>query len=744
MRKFLFSILFLGLALYAQAGPWYSGANQMANLIEAVVNVDTGDAFIKETMRNDKGRGNTGAPWWKVPGFVYRASGEPGEPSSDGGHADRVLLEYREPQDGGSDKYWAIRSIDWSNKGYEQRKGSVGDIQLVQWPNPETTSSAEDAEDNELRWLEYVNFSGNRFRSIEINGQGVLSKLKSVNLSNNPTLEYFDVVGCTHPDLKVDISNNGFSFDKIFSLIDDAGGTFFNPDYTISSKLVYGPQGTIIRAFAPNRVDLSLETGFGMNDYASTYTFTEENGTPVTPTVVSKGVFSFPASYNNKKVRCNVKNAYFTQIPQGIDFLITLTDDVEMMKNIDLSPKNMVAYQNEAIAFKVQAFNYLNNPATDVTVKWESANGTFDNDASFTPKFTPAIEGNVKLKCTATQRRAGKEDIVLSEEIEFFVNEAHVIFYLEVEFHHNVYLLGEEAPFTIKTESQHCERIGSTAGVNITADKGEFDLEKKSYTCFQKGMSTLTFDAGNGVKKIIDLVIVYDDPIDAAFATASSTRTDGDTDHSEYQMIDGSRSTRWAGKQYTADDLHGQLGSTNKDLYPEWVVVDLGEVHPVCMIEVDWEVANATHWKLSVSADSVNWDEWYEFIGEPKETYKDHFIGRVYGESQVRYIKVDCLERGRGYLGGYSWNFSIWEIVAYAGDLTPIKKTPYQSDAYYKGGQLLITGEGSFVTDIYTVTGQKVLTGAGAAIDVSSLSQGCYIAKIVNENGAVSTVKFVK
>jgi len=317
MKKLLCSIfLLLSIVLCAHAGPYYSGSNQMVALLEAIEDHAAGK--LDETEFS----GSSFNPFEHWPlvnsGFIYKASLESGEPSKESGHPDRVFLEYKN-----SDNYWTLRAIYWKNAGYVQKPNSI--ISLLQ-PADISNENARFAEDNELRWLRFLDFSGNRFHTLEIDGANLLNELEWIDLSNNPTLKHLYVDACPNPNLKVDISKNGFSFGEIFDLVFERGGMLFENDYSISPKLIYGNQGIIYRTFAHNDVDLYYDAdGFTQ---PTTYLFTEADGiTPIEPTVLSPGKFSFPSSYDGEKVYCNAKCGYFTQMPEGLTFLISLTND---------------------------------------------------------------------------------------------------------------------------------------------------------------------------------------------------------------------------------------------------------------------------------------------------------------------------------------------------------------------------------------------------------------------------------
>ena len=726
MRKIFFTLFLLGAVLSAQAGPYFSSTNQLAKLLEQIEGFAAGEPLYANDGTTANGPDDA---WWDIPGFIFKDSGEPGKP---GGGDDRTLLEYRGDEGVGSDNYWSIRAIDWRNKGYVQKASSIG-IELIQ-PADISRDNAREAEDYELRWLKYVDFSGNKFHTVTVAGNGLLERLEFVDLSNNPTLKSLSVSGCVNPDFKVDISQNGFSFGKIFDLCEKAYPPLFDNDNRIVSWLEYGDQGIISRAFAADNVDLYYDA----DDFAfaTTYTFTDKNGDPLSPTVLGKGKFAFPTSMNGQEVTCVAKCDYFPKLPDGITFLITLTDDLEMIGKVAISPQSPLAYAGEPVSFNVEVTDYNGDVASGVSVKWESASGVFDDDTSFNPVFMPNVAGSVEVKCVATQTRAGKPDAQKEASVTFNVNDAREVSDINVVFNQDIYLLGEEVPFNITVTDQYGTR-NTTEGVKITTELGTIDAENKIYIASATGLETVTFEAGS-MKEVINFYVIEDNPIEALDVEVSSFKDDENPANvcPPEALIDGNHTTRWAGSQHTDE---GGLGD-DRSSFPEWVIVDLGEVFDICMIEVDWESSRASAWELLISEDKEDWTSLGSYGTTPGGN--NHFVFRTPVQGKAQYIKIFIDERSNG-----SWNASIWEITAYKGTLseTGIEKLKYPSvNAYYYGGELIINNGGKTITDIYSITGQKVLSSTAATINVSALGKGCYIARVIGENGTVSAVKFIK
>ncbi len=717
MKKIFFSILFVFGALCSYAGPYHCGVNQLSNLLDAIEGHAAGTA-----IKNANGEYNTDADkgWEKLPGICWKVDGTYGAPGDD----DKVALEYI---DATKLNYYPIRSIDWSNKGYVQLPGV--DIVLEQ---PADFTDTSFADRNELRWLKFINFSGNQFHSITIKGSNRLEQLTSINLSNIPTLEHLEIKDCTNA--VVDLTNNKLSFSKLFDLTENISGV---------ANVLKANQGDIEVAFPRGAVDFTDEYEFPRS--YTRYSFTTMEGAAITPaTNNGQGLFSFGSEYEGKTIKCIMKNAYFPEFEQnGLVYLVTLTSDPLSLKSVAISPTVPTAYQNEAFSFKATTLNFNNEPAESVTAKWEvvTGNGTFSDANAFTTAFTPSTSGNVEIKCVVTQKRSDKNDVVVEKSLSFNVNPARVVSDIKASFDLLVYLTGEEAKFTIEVTDQYGTYPGKTDGIQISANMGEFDIANKIYYCNQPGFVTVTFKANDAVVTQ-DLLILENDPLDAVVSDFSSEEEPKDSGLTgpASLVVDGNHASRWAASQHAVEGV-SPLNENNRRDYPEYLVLDLGEATDICMVEVDWETSRALDWTLSVSSDGNLWEVYG--ADEPVDMGGGHYISRLIGEAKARYIKLDCLERNNN-LGGM-WNFSVFEITTYAGRFpNATKKVINNSGVSYDGTQLNILSEGKVSTVVYSIAGQQVLTSDASSVNVSSLNKGCYIAKIINENGTVSTFKFVK
>ncbi|MGC9467099.1 MAG: discoidin domain-containing protein [Anaerolineae bacterium] len=98
--------------------------------------------------------------------------------------------------------------------------------------------------------------------------------------------------------------------------------------------------------------------------------------------------------------------------------------------------------------------------------------------------------------------------------------------------------------------------------------------------------------------------------------------------------VDGRLNTRWAS---TYDD-------------PQHIVVDLGEVHPIARIVLEWEAAYGREYKLQASDDGETWIDLVH-VTDGDGGRDDHLV-----TADARYVRMLGLERGT------EWGYSLYEF----------------------------------------------------------------------------------
>ncbi|OJV32763.1 MAG: hypothetical protein BGO29_01365 [Bacteroidales bacterium 36-12] len=219
--KRIFISLFVALisSVVVHAGTWVVGVNHVVNLLESIEQ-GTGDVppevpYKVDPLNEENRLVNTDLEVWELIDGITLTE-EDVQPE---------YLDWENP-----DNHWrAFVAIDFSDKGYKQKDETV--ISFIQpsvyefdYPGGVEPLTGDDyanyCDRRDLRWLEYIDLSGNDFHTIEIDG-GIYQDmiLKEVNLSNNPNLTSLIVENCAALEV-LDISNTGLSAADIQDITD--------------------------------------------------------------------------------------------------------------------------------------------------------------------------------------------------------------------------------------------------------------------------------------------------------------------------------------------------------------------------------------------------------------------------------------------------------------------------------------------------------------------------------------------
>ncbi|WP_433371518.1 discoidin domain-containing protein [Streptosporangium sp. CA-115845] len=133
-------------------------------------------------------------------------------------------------------------------------------------------------------------------------------------------------------------------------------------------------------------------------------------------------------------------------------------------------------------------------------------------------------------------------------------------------------------------------------------------------------------------------------------STASSTENGGTPASAAF---DGNNGTRWSS---VAGD-------------PQWIQVDLGSTQTICRIDLRWEAAYASAFKLQGSANGTTWTDLKSVTGATGGVQSHEVSG------SARYVRMQGTTRATGY--GYSlWEFAVYTtsdgpVIPGGGDLGP-------------------------------------------------------------------------
>ncbi|MET8047199.1 MULTISPECIES: discoidin domain-containing protein [unclassified Streptosporangium] len=133
-------------------------------------------------------------------------------------------------------------------------------------------------------------------------------------------------------------------------------------------------------------------------------------------------------------------------------------------------------------------------------------------------------------------------------------------------------------------------------------------------------------------------------------STASSTENGGTPASAAF---DGNNGTRWSS---AASD-------------PQWIQVDLGSPQTICKIDLRWEAAYASAFKLQGSTNGTTWTDLKTVTGATGGVQSHEVSG------SARYVRMQGTTRATGY--GYSlWEFAVYTtsdgpVIPGGGDLGP-------------------------------------------------------------------------
>ncbi len=128
-------------------------------------------------------------------------------------------------------------------------------------------------------------------------------------------------------------------------------------------------------------------------------------------------------------------------------------------------------------------------------------------------------------------------------------------------------------------------------------------------------------------------------------ASASSTES---SSYTPARAVDGDSRTRWS----------------SAHIEDEWWQVDLGAVHDIARVELDWELAYASRYRIRTSLDGTSFTTAAEEDGSPRATITTDFSPRP-----ARYVRIEGLERGS------MWGISFWEVRVFGPETPPADTT---------------------------------------------------------------------
>ncbi|MER8236336.1 discoidin domain-containing protein [Streptomyces sp. NPDC094049] len=113
--------------------------------------------------------------------------------------------------------------------------------------------------------------------------------------------------------------------------------------------------------------------------------------------------------------------------------------------------------------------------------------------------------------------------------------------------------------------------------------------------------------------------------------------------------VDGDSGTRWASVE---------------GVDPQWIRVDLGAIHDISRVKLNWEAAYGKTYKVQTSNDGTTWTDIYS------TSTADGGVDDLTTAGTGRYVRLYGTTRGTPY--GYSlWEFEVYGSPTTGGDTTP-------------------------------------------------------------------------
>ncbi|MDR0543353.1 MAG: hypothetical protein LBH19_14240 [Dysgonamonadaceae bacterium] len=311
MKRITFLFMFVCTALLTNAANYYMGAYPFAEMMAKM-----------DAINGPYGVSAADWPWWSDTGERLFPT-QPTSPQQFNLYASNLgFTKTVDVPSNGSVLAWAScncgsyafpRGIDWTDRNWQQKTGDENNILIEH--------SSETPHENELSFLEFIRLSGNQFRNIEIKGNGGMTHLTEVDLSDNATLEYLKITGVPNlRTLKATATTIDLDGAFLFSTLSGISATTFN--WTVS--------GTVNLTLPLNVVDFSAEFTLG----------TQFTNWSVQPASSNNGIFAFADNQVGQTVTVELTNAGYAGKTVQVsiiladgDYRITSAADLDNVRN---------------------------------------------------------------------------------------------------------------------------------------------------------------------------------------------------------------------------------------------------------------------------------------------------------------------------------------------------------------------------------------------------------------------------
>jgi hypothetical protein len=188
--------------------------------------------------------------------------------------------------------------------------------------------------------------------------------------------------------------------------------------------------------------------------------------------------------------------------------------------------------------------------------------------------------------------------------------------------------------FVAKGLDQYSDSIGITPAYSTTG--GGTINNDGQFVATSEGVFTITVES-NGISTQSTVTIVPENLVLNKAITASSEVQPASN------AVDGNSASRWESAQTD----------------PQWIVMDMGAMHKVTDVIINWEAANAENYTLDISADNSNW----QTIVKQQNMTEGARIDSIDQVASAQYLRVLGTERTIPY------GYSIFEVTVRGEDL---------------------------------------------------------------------------
>ena len=668
MKKITLSILFLCSALLVHAGPYFTGVSQLNKLLVAVGQperpIDNTNHY--EESHRKLWKYEAGASW-SVPGP------QEGWTWSEKNWAASTALARGYDAESGTngDNYMYLNAIDWSNG-----KGNGGN-KYVQVANLELQQSSPPEEKNELRLLNSINLSGNRFTNFSFDANNVAraAATLTINLSNNVksdgskslqkvTLKNF----VTPSQVTLNVSNNALNF----------GDLAFTLDVQTGINVTRAPQA-IRKACIFPVVNLSAEL-FSAQTVVTFYSGSTLLIAGTAYTVNGDGTFTFTEAYKNTILTCRLTDPAFPEFnltTNTMTYTIGLAERPEELATVTVTPTSTAAFIGEPIPFSATALDYMEMPAANTTFLWSctpATSGSFNDATSATPVFTPSAAGSISVKCTATQAGVTKETTATVTSTAL-TSLSFTLAGPAAGRAYSVYAIGEKVRVTVTANSAAVTRASFLNAIAASCEGFSMDAGNLVFVPAAVGEKSLVISLGTVSSPARNVTVVS--PFISQTGMTATASSFNNNDRAP-QAIDGNANTRWT---VLRDDRA-------KD---SWLLIDMGDSYTVEMVEIDWENAKPNSYEIQVATEETGVYTTIATDGFPNNSNTtNHYFVRLTADPVVdkaKFLKVALSATANGY-GSAIWEIKIagkkWAppIVENPKELASLNVNPKSSNAF--------------------------------------------------------------